>query len=803
MKSEQNDREIIRSGNFREQHFKLAQNAHIFKILRDGIYSDKALAVIREYWANARDEHVKHGKADLPVDITVPNYMSPYLKIRDYGKGLTKDEVADVYISYGTSTKTDSDDFIGALGIGSKSAFCYTSLFQVTSFIDGKATVYSCYIDESEMGKIALVSTTKSDEPDGVEISIPVNSSDFGLFQEKIKQLFKHSHSRPNVRGSSTFTFDEPVSIIKGDDWMVQDDPDEKSYCIMGDIPYIFDTNIFTSTYASIVNNLRKDEQVRQEIEVEEKLRTAIDVDEVIKYPANIPIHMLTMLKYNLVLRFEIGELEMAASREALSYKSKTILAIYNKLEVAAVALVKLVTDEINSCTSLWQIKGMYHKYFGSYMRNENDDILYNIMRDLGRTDIKWKGKQVTDNEVSWSDIMVKHPKPAFVLPPTTAPDGTPIPDATYKAILAEKQYAWNVMEMPETITCIAYYRNSKLKLAKDYVRDIESTIRADRFILNDTGTTRGIFTGMNALLPRVSNGAKYYVFDCADKNNTDLLIAFLSEIGVPLEYLSKIDIPKLDKNSAYRPSPKYSKKFFAYNSSLLSGKDSDKWDIADIDPEEEEGIYVVIDRYIPQFVTGMYGIGNLNTIKAFIEEIEKKPLTVYGVKDSFLPKLTSNWTRIDKYASELALKLLSEGNLEQALADFQHLEEHKNELPTLELFLGVHRSANGQLQPTSPINQIHAPLRVLIDNHKLYRSKEHIARVIGIVGKMPDIKPATPSYDMGTLKANFFSRYPMLRYTLDAYKSADKIVKNNMMSHAAEYVIEIDKRTVNPVANP
>lgn len=775
MITKQEDRSVIRSGEFREQHFKLAQNAHIFKILRDGIYSDKALAVVREYWANARDEHTKLGKPELPVDITLPSYLEPYLKIRDYGKGLSRKEVEDVYISYGTSTKTDSNEFIGALGIGSKSGFCYTSAFQVTSFTNGKAAVYSCYIDETEMGKIAHVSTDATEEPDGVEISVPINTSDFHLFQDKIRQLFLYSKQRPNIKGSSNFKFNEPVTLIKGDFWAVLES--DASFCMMGDIPYTFDKNVFRSTYSSVVGNLRKEEQVRQEVLVEEGTLKKVDVNSVIKYPVDLPAKLNSLLEYNILLRFDIGDIEMAASREALSYRTKTIIGIYEKLVLMVKAIEDTIKLDIDNCKTLWDVKKLYAKYF----EHVDSASVAGLLRAIGNTTLTWNDKKIVNAHIDWAKAKIHPPKPAPVAPPVGI-DGKPITDPLVLQAITPPP-------APEPLSCMLYKRKHNGKIEKVLTGDIEATRATNRIIINDTGTIRGIFTSMNALMPRDNYAAEtYYVFEYLNKDNYDSLVKFLADNGIPSEHLSAIVIPKADR-AASRPSPKYSKKIFLFNSSASALKDSDYWDIAEVDPEEEEGIYVSINRYAPQF-NGVATIKSLITVKKFIEEIEKKPLVIYGVKSGSVDTLGENWTKLEKYCLDVGAKLMADANYEQILADYQHLEAFTQGRSALELFLGVYKHSKDIVPETAEIHAVHKPIRALIDNHKKYKEKEELAEMMRILGKTPDNKIAPTCNIEDILEKKFFTTYPMIKHAQTTYRGYyDTVEKRQFLLDAAAYI--------------
>jgi len=130
---------IMAESNITSGQYSIKQEnlAHIFDILRTRLYSDKILAVIREYSTNAIDANVENGNSHIPIDITLPNAIDPVFKVRDFGKGLSESDIFEVYSSYGASTKRQSNDYVGALGMGSKSAFGYSDSFTITSYHGG------------------------------------------------------------------------------------------------------------------------------------------------------------------------------------------------------------------------------------------------------------------------------------------------------------------------------------------------------------------------------------------------------------------------------------------------------------------------------------------------------------------------------------------------------------------------------------------------------------------------------------------------------------------------------------------
>ena len=177
--------------------------AHIFNVLRNQLYSDKILAVIREYSCNAVDANVEAGKSATPISVSLPNRLCSTFKVRDFGNGLTDADIHDIYAFYGESTKRKSNAMIGQLGLGSKSAFAYGDNFVINSFVNGVKNTYNAFIDDSQVGQIAKLGSEATTETNGVEIVISVKDCDYEVFRTKAEGLFKHFKVQPIVKGAA------------------------------------------------------------------------------------------------------------------------------------------------------------------------------------------------------------------------------------------------------------------------------------------------------------------------------------------------------------------------------------------------------------------------------------------------------------------------------------------------------------------------------------------------------------------------------------------------------------------------
>lgn len=208
-----------------------ASMAHVLSVLTD-LYSDPTLAVIREYSTNALDSHVEAG-VKRPIDVSLPNAMTPFFKVRDYGVGLSVEDIRNVYSKYGASTKRSTNEQVGMLGLGCKSALTYTQQFTVRSVKDGILSHVAISRTENGSGVMQVVATQPSDESNGVEISVPVGPKND--FDWKAREFFKYWESGTVlVDGEEPARYDglklsKDITLVKSG---------QTDYVVMGNVAY-------------------------------------------------------------------------------------------------------------------------------------------------------------------------------------------------------------------------------------------------------------------------------------------------------------------------------------------------------------------------------------------------------------------------------------------------------------------------------------------------------------------------------------------------------------------------------------
>lgn len=150
-------------------------------------YSNPYLATLRELTSNARDSHIVSGQT-RPVEVNLPHELSPALIIEDFGTGLSRNDLK-LYGQFGQSTKRDSNDLVGAFGLGAKSPLAMSSQFTVSSVKNGKRN--TVIIQRREDGAPTmgfLPETDATGEPNGVKITIP--TSEGKKFRKAIEEGF-------------------------------------------------------------------------------------------------------------------------------------------------------------------------------------------------------------------------------------------------------------------------------------------------------------------------------------------------------------------------------------------------------------------------------------------------------------------------------------------------------------------------------------------------------------------------------------------------------------------------------------
>lgn len=327
-----NERQVRVSGNFETSSFSIGGDglAHIFELLRNGIYPNAPRAILRELGCNARDSHVEAGCGNRPFHVQLPNTLYPVFKIRDFGTGMTHDRVMKQYSSYGESTKRGSNDFIGQLGIGSKSPFAYCSAFIVHSYLNGEKRSYSCYIDETEIGKISFIGAVQTDEENGLEIEFPVKSQDIHSFVKEAGWVYQWFDLPPKIFGHDLVV--QPLAFNFGD-FDINPSRYSGHYAVMGAVPYKFERH-----------ELLGGDRI-EDLKIE------------------------NLLDDSTYVKMDIGTLQFTPSREEVKYTNFTKTNLRKRLLECHDKLIESLQKEFDSIDKNYLAKRWYHEKRSSSRR--------------------------------------------------------------------------------------------------------------------------------------------------------------------------------------------------------------------------------------------------------------------------------------------------------------------------------------------------------------------------------------------------------------------------------------------------
>lgn len=301
-------------------------------------YSQKQLAVVREYGCNALDAHRYANKVNVPFEVTCPTTLSPSFKVRDFGFGMDVEEIEKIYVKLGRSTKRESDDQVGCYGIGAKSAFCYGDSFLITSWKHGTCSKYLAHMDEQKRLRFVHISSEPSTEPSGMEIEVAVRNDDINIFKKHILEVFRYFPTFPIIKGMDE-EIQIPQKFIEGKNWFITGDKYEyqsyynaKLHAIVGNVSYKVDLGD-CNCYDKCSNAVRS--------------------------------------LSNVCMVFTTDEVDIPPSRETLEYTEKTKKAIIQRSKEIQDEITKIVADKIETAKDIFEAKDFIPNFVN------NKDVYY------------------------------------------------------------------------------------------------------------------------------------------------------------------------------------------------------------------------------------------------------------------------------------------------------------------------------------------------------------------------------------------------------------------------------------------
>lgn len=422
-------REVSTGGVTDSTSFRISDKNQekIKAMLREGIYSDKVLAPVREYSANAWDAHRMSGQPERPIKVVIPTYDNPTLTIEDYGPGLSHEQAFTLFTSYGDSTKEGTNDAVGMLGIGSKSGFAYSDTFIVISRHGGKKRTYVAKLDEDEKDSFDLLLEEDWDGPTGLTIQIAMRKEDINEFARKAKEFFQYFTPRPEINVELP-----PVPPIKSklQHGIIFDEGEYNYYrtkdttwiAMMGCVPYKIDLDQL------------KDQDGKSQIS---------------------PVFKNT----SGLLEFPVGSIQVNVSREGLKYSKVTKQALVAKFGELLDEYVSVMLTEIETeTTSNWERRikaqqlirlGLTDKEIGDWADTNfrfKDTVTFDIPRDLlFRSNFCLVRRNAPEDHNIWNYHSLEQQTQLLITPKEVMEDG---PDGKRVKVDPPRKYTWAEIEV-------------------------------------------------------------------------------------------------------------------------------------------------------------------------------------------------------------------------------------------------------------------------------------------------------------------------------------------------------------------
>ncbi len=320
-------------------------------------YSDPEMAFIRETCSNAYDAHTVAGTQDVPFDLHIPSTLSPYIEIRDYGTGISKDFMLNRYVSVGDSTKRKSNSEIGGFGIGRLSFLIVTEQAAITSFFEGMQYSFNIRYDGNSELVMSQTDERPTEEPNGLRLKFPVQLNRIEAFRQAAKNYFKRVTSvLPNFAGGD-FPIEKTKYSHTGESgWGIREEGiDNTIFAIMGNIAYPIPANV-----------LRFDDRFKDVVAV---LGSRID------------------------LFFDIGEVVPLPTRENLEMCEHTMVALLARLTSMKDELMEKIEHDIAQSRNLWQAKRAYNSLIGA--------MSYTLRSIVHSLDLEYDGQNLRN--LSWA----------------------------------------------------------------------------------------------------------------------------------------------------------------------------------------------------------------------------------------------------------------------------------------------------------------------------------------------------------------------------------------------------------------
>lgn len=347
----------------------------ITTLLTSNLYSLPIESFFRETVSNAWDSQVEAGNTNTPIliKLTGVNEEDVSVSIRDYGTGLSPERFDNIYRFIGSSTKRESNDYIGMIGIGRFAALAVNDVVNIKSYYEGKCYSYLMYKDNETLN-IDLLNTTDTEYENGVEVEVLIKNA--------------WNKSRNIIKGLQSLTYFEQIYVDSDVTWLKDYINDFNNREI-----HEFDTfNVCSIADLEGINILMGN----------------------VLYKYDKAVNLADFKGLDIAIKFNIGDLDVTPNREDIRYSNKTVESLNNKLSKVVSELNKIVEQSTKEdFSSLWELNcklSQYYYYvtlykFKCYYNNFTVSKTYLYKKGL-KTNYTLNGKKLPENLIKYYKVI-------------------------------------------------------------------------------------------------------------------------------------------------------------------------------------------------------------------------------------------------------------------------------------------------------------------------------------------------------------------------------------------------------------
>ncbi len=317
----------------------------LLDLLINKTYTNKPWAIVREYATNAMDANIAAGRGDTPIEILMPAMYGHYygaaplskehteFYVRDFGNGLDPNEMYEVFVALGESTKRLSNDQTGMMGIGAKAGFCYGD-FRLVSIKDGKKYKYLATKNASGLPTFVPIGDVEdTKEHSGVSVHFSIKKEDIAYVRSHIRFLCTFSKVKPKIIDPAN-EVDKSVDlkpILSDDNWAIL-----KTGGNIGDFNVVMGNICYACRHPDLVSELRA----------------------------------FLFNGYGLVAYVKMGEVSFTSSREELEYTDHTMRSLRRYISTLKGKLQAKIDAEVASAKNIFEAVRKYESFKSFFTLN-------------------------------------------------------------------------------------------------------------------------------------------------------------------------------------------------------------------------------------------------------------------------------------------------------------------------------------------------------------------------------------------------------------------------------------------------